>query len=65
MTAAEDEILNLLKKHTPQGKCPLAGNSIGQVKAYTMCPRSSDPFYKVTSLIKWVEKFEPPLCIDI
>jgi len=34
MTAAEDEILNLLKKHTPQGKCPLAGNCIGQDRKF-------------------------------
>ena len=27
---AEEEILTFLKENTPEGKCPLAGNSVGQ-----------------------------------
>ena len=30
MTACEDELLEFLRAHVPEGKCPLAGNSIGQ-----------------------------------
>ena len=31
MEAAETELLTLLQNHTQKGKCPLAGNSVGQV----------------------------------
>ena len=30
MAICEQEILTFLMKHTPKGKCPLAGNSVGQ-----------------------------------
>ena len=30
MTACEDELLVFVRKHVPEGKCPLAGNSVGQ-----------------------------------
>jgi len=31
MRSAEDQVLQLLEKLTPKGKCPLAGNSVGEV----------------------------------
>jgi oligoribonuclease (3'-5' exoribonuclease) len=31
MKECEDKILEYLKKLTPPGKCPLGGNSVGQV----------------------------------
>jgi oligoribonuclease len=34
MKAAEVEILTLLEKHTQKGKCPLAGNSVGQDRRF-------------------------------
>jgi len=34
MEAAESTVLELLEKHTPKGKCPLAGNSVGQDRKF-------------------------------
>jgi oligoribonuclease (3'-5' exoribonuclease) len=31
MEEAETLVLKVLEAHTPPGKCPLAGNSVGQV----------------------------------
>ena len=31
MSEAEDIVLKLLAAHTPPGRCPLAGNSVGEV----------------------------------
>jgi oligoribonuclease (3'-5' exoribonuclease) len=32
MKECEDRVLDFIKKYTPQGKCPLGGNSVGQVR---------------------------------
>ena len=32
MESAESTVLELLEKYTPKGKCPLAGNSVGEVR---------------------------------
>ena len=37
MEAAERDLLTLLEKHTQKGKCPLAGNSVGQVQFNQGC----------------------------
>jgi len=34
MEAAETELLTLLQNHTQKGKCPLAGNSVGQDRKF-------------------------------
>ena len=34
MVAAEEEVLDMLRKHTPKGVCPLAGNSVGQDRKF-------------------------------
>ncbi|XP_023335513.1 oligoribonuclease, mitochondrial isoform X2 [Eurytemora carolleeae] len=34
MRSAEDQVLQLLEKLTPKGKCPLAGNSVGEDKKF-------------------------------
>ena len=34
MEDAEYEVLSLLEKHTQPGKCPLAGNSVGEVNIW-------------------------------
>merc|ERR1719239_2054294 len=34
MEAAEDQVLDMLRKHTSKGVCPLAGNSVGQDRKF-------------------------------
>jgi oligoribonuclease len=47
MHEAEERVLKLLSSHTPQGKCPLAGNSVGQDRKFIekYMPRLAQHFH--------------------